>query len=320
MGITGIHFLLGGLNATPGFSLAMAAASLLFKLFGKDPDAPDDMKDIDFETWFRTVYLPEHFGVVDIPGLGEVKGLDKFLEYGLGGASFSSRISINNMLSFGDKPNETLMQMALDAFGAVPNTFKSYYDGGHALINGDYEKGFEKLMPGSIASLSAANRIINEGLRTSNGDQIEGYEAGKIPTSTIVGQALGFRPGEVINQQNKDFKLLNAQRVVQLERTQLSKELTDHFVKSFDLEKGSKYTERHDKMFEETLEKMSQFNNKYPEFAFDRPENIDEINNILNSALNDKYNREMNAGVKLTDQNVRLVGPSADYIKEQQKK
>jgi hypothetical protein len=256
--------------------------------------------------------LPEHLGPV---------GLDKFVEYGIFGAGFSSRISINNMISFGDKPNETIMQSALDAFGAIPNMFKNYYDGAHALANGDYEKGFEKLLPGSLSSLIAANDIVNVGLRTSNGDQIEGYEKGNVPTSTIVGQALGFRPSEVINQQTKSFKISNQDRVLQIERAQLAKEASDHLIKSFDLEKGSDYTERHDKLFEEALDKMSAFGDRHPELAFDDPEkNSDEVNDMLNKALDDKYGRESNAGVKVTEKNIGRVGESVDYIREQQKK
>jgi hypothetical protein len=311
MGITGIHFLLGGLNATPGFSLAMSAAGLMFKAFGKDPDAPDDMRDIDFETWFRTVYLPKYLGPV---------GLDRFVEYGLLGASGSSRISVNNMLSFGDKPNETIFQSALEAFGAIPNMVKNYYDGAHALANGDYEKGFEKIAPGSISSLIAANDILNTGLRTSNGDQIEGFEKGNVPASTIAAQAVGFRPGEVINQQDKDFKMMKDERVVELERAQLSAKLKDAFIKSMDTDKGPAYTERFDKQFEEILDKMGEFGERHPEIAFDNPKDPEEINGMLEQALQDKLNKEANAGVKLTEKNIRIFGDAVDYMKEQQTK
>ena len=310
-GIMGIHFLLGGLNATPGFSLAMMAAAVAFKAFGKDPDAPDDMRDVDFETWFRTVYLPEHLGHT---------GLDKLIEYGPLGAGFSNRISINNMLSFGDKPNESLLQTALDGFNAVPGAIKNYYDGGHLLINGDYEKGFEKLLPGSLSSILTAGRIVEEGLRTSNGDQIEGFEKGNVPASTIAAQAVGFRPGEVINQQNKDFKMMNAERVVELERAQLSAKLKDAFIKSMDTDKGPAYTERFDKQFEEILDKMGEFGERHPEIAFDNSKDPEEINDMLEQALQDKLNRETNAGVKLTEKNIRVFGDSVDYMKEQQSK
>ena len=310
-GIMGIHFLLGGLNATPGFSLAMMAAAVAFKVFGKDPDAPDDMRDVDFETWFRTVYLPEHLGHT---------GLAKLIEYGPFGAGFSSHISINNMLSFGDKPNESLLQTALDGFNAVPGAIKNYYDGGHALINGEYEKGFEKLLPGSLSSILAAGRIVEEGLRTSNGDQIEGFEKGKVPASIIAAQAVGFRPGEVINQQNKDFKMMNDERVVELERAQLSAKLKDAFIKSMDTDKGPAYTERFDKQFEEILDKMGEFGERHPEIAFDNSKDPKEINGMLEQALQDKLNREANAGVKLTDKNIRIFGDAVDYMKEQQTK
>jgi hypothetical protein len=310
-GIMGVHFLLGGLNATPGFSLAMMAAAAAFKVFGKDPDAPDDMRDVDFETWFRTVYLPEHLGHT---------GLDKLIEYGPLGAGFSNRISINNMLSFGDKPNESLLQTALDGFNAVPGAIKNYYDGGHALINGEYEKGFEKLLPGSLSSILTAGRIVEEGLRTSNGDQIEGFEKGNVPASTIAAQAVGFRPGEVINQQNKDFKMMNTERVVELERAQLSAKLKDAFIKSMDTDKGPAYTERFDKQFEEILDKMGEFGERHPEIAFDNPKDPKEINGMLEQALQDKLNREANAGVKLTDKNIRIFGDAVDYMKEQQTK
>ena len=310
-GIMGVHFLLGGLNATPGFSLAMMFAGYAFKLLAKDPDAPDDMRDTDFETWFRTVYLPEHLGHT---------GLDKLLEYGLFGAGFSSRISINNMVSFGDKPNESLLQTALDGFNAVPGAIKNYYDGGHLLINGDYEKGFEKLLPGSLSSILAATRITKEGLTTSNGDQIEGFEKGNVPASTIAAQAMGFRPGEVINQQTKDFKMMNVERTIQLERSQLSARLKDVFIKSLDEKKGSAYTERFDKQFEDLLDKMAEFGDRHPELAFDNPKNPKEIDDMLEQALQDKLNREANAGVKLTEKNIRVFGDSVDYMKEQQSK
>ena len=41
---------------------------------------------------------------------------------------------------------------------------------------------------------------------------------------------------------------------------------------------------------------------------------------MLETALKDKYERESNAGVKLTEQNIRRAGESVDYMKEQQKK
>jgi len=224
------------------------------------------------------------------------------------------------MVSFGDKPNESLLQTALDGFNAVPGAIKNYYDGGHALINGEYEKGFEKLLPGSLSSILTAGRIVEEGLRTSNGDQIEGFEKGNVPASIIAAQAVGFRPGEVINQQNKDFEMMNAERVVELERAQLSAKLKDAFIKSMDTDKGPAYTERFDKQFEEILDKMGEFGERHPEIAFDNPKDPEEINGMLEQALQDKLNREANAGVKLTEKNIRVFGDSVDYMKEQQSK
>ena len=310
-GIMGAHFLVGGLNATPGFSLAMMVAGAAFKAFGKDPDAPDDMRDIDFETWYRTVYLPEHLGHT---------GLDKLLEYGPFGAAFSNRVSINNMISFGDKPNESVLQAGLEAFNAVPGAIVNYAKGANSLMHGDYEKGFEQLLPGSLSSILAANRIANEGLRTSNGDQIEGYEKGNVPVSTIAAQAVGFKPSEVLNQQAKDFKLQTAQQTISLERANLSAQLKDAYIKSMDFDKGPAYMERFDKQFDEILGKMNEFGERHPELAFDTPKDPKEINNMLNQAMQDKLNREMNAGVKLNEKNVRLLGESVDYMKEQQSK
>jgi hypothetical protein len=51
-GTLGMTALLGGATALPLFSYAMTIAGGLWNWFGKDPDAPDDMKEMDYKLWW----------------------------------------------------------------------------------------------------------------------------------------------------------------------------------------------------------------------------------------------------------------------------
>jgi hypothetical protein len=305
-GVLGTHLLFGGYVALPMFSLVMGVLGLLWKKWQKDPDAPDDMKSIDYETWWRTEYIPNM--------LGNTK-LSKFVEYGavnyMTGVDFSSRISLNDMWFRDPQPGKTLKDTFLNwgqvLGGAAASTGLGMAQGLQMMSQGEYERGLEKAIPlGSLSKLLIASRYATEGVQTPQGEQL--VLKGKVPTSELIGQAIGFAPANLAEAQTRAFKASAAEKVVAAERSQLVSTLKDSFRKSIDPYRPLNQNERFDKIFNDTLDKIDNFNMRNPS----SPIRDEDISSLLNADLKKIAETEMGSGVRETNKNYELVGPSAE--------
>jgi hypothetical protein len=309
-GIMGTHLLLGGYTALPMFSLVMGMLGLLWKKWQKDPDAPDDMKSVDYGTWFRTEYLPNEIGDTN---------LSRIAEYGLlnhlTGWNISSRITMDDMWFRDPQPGKTLKDTFLNwgqvIGGPAVSNMLATAQGLQLMSQGEYERGLEKVMPiGSISKLMTALRYANEGVQTPQGVQL--VEKGDMPTSELVGQAIGFAPARVAEAQDIAFKASAAEKVVASERAQIMGTLKDSFRKSMDINRTVEQNERFSKIFDDTLDKMIDFNMRNPAMEIRDA----EITQMLNANLKDIAERELGGGIKETKKNTELVGPSVDAALE----
>ena len=305
-GVLGTHLLMGGYVALPAFSMVMGALGLLWSKWQKDPDAPEDMKSVDYETWWRTEYLPKVIGNTN---------MSKFLEYGavnyLTGVDFSSRISLNDMWFRDPQPGKTLKDTFLNwgqvIAGPAASTALSMAQGLQLMSQGEYERGLEKAIPlGSLAKLLIAKRYATEGIQTPQGEQLA--FKGKVPTSEIVGQAIGFAPASLAEAQTRAFKATAAEKVIASEHSQIVRTLVDSYRKSIDPNRPINQNERFDKIFNETMLKMVEFNIR-------NPNNIireEEVGALIEQAMKKIAESEAGGGVRRTEKNAELVTPSSE--------
>jgi len=304
-GIMGTHLLAGGLTALPLFGVVMTMIGAAWDKWGRDPDAPAEMKDVDYLTWWKSVYMDKVFGSTHIADLLKTGVLNK-----LTGWDIASRLSLNDMwfreLPHSKNLTETAMNLGWVLAGAGASTALDIAKGVQLGINGEYQLGLEKILPASISKLMIAHRLATEGVEDTRGVKL--LEKGELPASAIAGQALGFRPANVAEAQQLGFKASAAEKVIVEEKNKIAKDIKDNFRKSIDLDKPADYQQRFEAKFEETLGKLQEFNGKHPEKAFES----DAVFNLILSDAELKANLGVNAGVKITPENARLLGDTVD--------
>ena len=311
-GIMGTHLLLGGVRSLPMFSVVMSMLGAAWAHWGKDPDAPDEMKDVDYETWWLTEYIPSMLGDTKLGDLTQLA--ENGVLNALTGWDIASRISLNDIWFREPTPGKTIKESMMNwgwvAGGAAAQTALDIATGVSLLKNGDYEKGFEKLVPGSISKLMMANRFANEGIEDSRGATL--VEPGKLSKSELAGQAVGFRPAELAAAQTTAFKATATQTAIVNEKRNLSNQLVDSFRKANNFKESDEYRERFDKKFEKTLEKIGDYSGRNPEQEFTDA----EIENLLENALDKKARTESGSGIALDDKNARLLGPASEFTEK----
>ena len=315
-GIMGTHLLFGGLVALPLFSTVMDILGAAWRRWGKDKDAPDDMKSIDFKTWFRTIHLPELFGDTKLGDLSEL--VERGLLNKLTGLDVSSRISLDDLWFRDPAPGKDLkasvQNWGMTLGGAGVNYALSFAKGLQSIGNGDYEQGIEAIAPGSISGLLAAHRESQEGIKNSQGHTL--VEKEKVGLGVIAGQAVGFKSDIAQSKQNAIFKADAADRQIYQERQGLTDKLKEYKQKSLDEDKGKTYQDRFEDKYQQVLDKIQDFNTRNPEKEI----TTDEMVNTLVDARKKFGAAESNQGIPLTLKNARLLGPIRDTLESREPK
>ena len=305
-GVLGTHLLFGGVVALPMFSLVMDMLGAAWKQWGQDPDAPDDMKSLDYETWFRTEFLPSVFGNTGLANLAEYGALNR-----LTGLDFSSRLSLNDMWFRDPTPGHTVKEsianLGLLLGGPAANLGLSFMQGLEAFSNGDYEQGMEKILPGSISNLIASHRIGKEGYQDYQGAQL--VQPGKVPTSELIGKGMGYSPAAIASAQTKAFKAQAVDKQVLSERAFIEKQLKDNYRKMTDPALSPEKQERFFDRFQDAVEKVMAFSEKHPEYEF----KDDEVEQALGLSAEKRATAELFGGVNITEKNARINLPTAEH-------
>jgi hypothetical protein len=304
-GIMGTHLLAGGLTSLPLFGVVMAMLGAAWAKWGKDPDALAEMKDVDYPTWWKSVYMDKVFGSTHIADVLKTGLINKMT-----GSDVASRLSLNDMF-FRELPQsknltETATNIASAIAGPVWSTGLDVVKGVQLGIDGKIMLALEKFTPASVSKLLIAHRYATEGVEDSRGVQL--VEKGNLSNTNIAMQALGFRPAKAAEAQELGFKASAAEKVIDEEKDKIAKNIKDNFRESIDLDKPVGHQQRFEAKFEETLDKMREFNGKYPEKAFAD----DAVFGLILSDAELKANLEANAGVKITPKNARLLGDTVD--------
>jgi hypothetical protein len=304
-GVLGTHLLLGGLQALPLFTVVMSIIGALWAKWGRDPDAPDEMKNLDYITWWKTEFMPQQFG----DEWSEI--LKKGLANKFTGLDVAGRISLDNMWfrepsSPGETNKDTFLNWALALGGPAPNLVISAMNGMQDMANGEYMRGLEKLTPGSISNYLTAYRYATEGIQTPQGVQLA--EPGKVPTSEIIGQAIGYRPAATSRAQDAVSKGIAVERAINMEKKTLEKEYKDNFRKSIDPTLPVSAQERFGDKWMEALDKVIDFNLRNPTKQID----LDGLNEANAENINKILRKEAFGGIDINEKNVELLGPLSD--------
>jgi len=330
-GILGTHALFGGLVALPAFSMVMGALKAAWERWQKDPDAPTEMRDLDYETWWRTEWLPSYFGNTGLPELAEkmgIKGdkeettaqkLARLAEHGVlnysTGWDFSSRLSLNDMWFRDPQPGknvrDTLGNWAEVLAGPAWSTAQGIGQGMELWSQGEYEKGLEKFMPASISKLMLAHRYNQEGVRIPNGPADKQLvEKGKIPTSALVGQAIGYAPEALSSAQTKGFKAAAAEKVVDMQKDHIIQEYKKAFLVSQDDNLSPEKQARFAARLEKAEDDRQAFNEHNPRKKISSTADLRE--EAKAKRKESRLAAEDTGGINITRENADLLDPLAE--------
>jgi hypothetical protein len=306
-GVLGMHTLLYGIASGAGIPMASAIGSL-WNQWQKDPDAPKTMKDMNFNTWWKTEWLPEELGT------GKWADIGKELFKGgvmntVTGWDFADRFGLKDLLMREPDPGKTesedVVNYAQAFLGAglspIQEALRSY----KLYKQGEYQKAFEAfpLTPKSAAVASVANRMATEGIE--NARNVPLLKKGEATKGEIAGQALGFRPARLAEAQETAHATSVVNKEISARRQEIGGNMVDFMVKSVDQNRSPEQRARFRAMFNEELQKAVKFDKQFPSFA------KDSFDAQLDKAIENLYTAKAFGGVRITEENAPLFMKAA---------
>jgi len=310
-GILGTHGILTGAVGLPMWGLMQA----LWGQWQKDEDAPQTMKDLDHDTWWRTEFLRAELGDGQFTKLAKEIAKGGVLNYATGMA-ISERLGLNDMVfrtpSPGKNLKESVANYAEAFFGAQLTPIKATQDSWDYYSQGEYQKAFESLpfMPKSISALSATERVSREGIETKQGIPI--LDKGEETTKELVGQAIGFQSARVAEARRIAYATDLVERGIGTEKQAIVGKAATFFLKAINPNRDPEDRQRFLNMYLETVQKIPKFNVKYPEYGIDGK----EIDAKIDAELEKIAASKMFGGVKINDNNIRLFIQAATASRE----
>ena len=293
---------LAGLAGLPFPFLGVLAAA--FRDLQDDEDWPEDLKGIDSETWFRTVFLPEKLGEVMIGNVPVSEILETGPLNALTGLAIAERIGLNDLTGRDVKESKTMNEATklymIEKAGPAVGVGLSIADAFDAYAVGDYQKMMEKATPAVIRNLLLANKMANDGLKDMKGQVV--LDPNLISTGQILAQAIGFRPALLARMSETNFKLTGEEQKIVYERDRLMTAAKIAIRKD---------TPEGDAAFEKLLDtKIADFNDKHPAFAIEDK----QLDEALEKDL--KTRAESFMGYPLTEKNAELVLPALEQMEK----
>jgi hypothetical protein len=280
-----------GQPATPLYTVIMSTLGVVFE-FLKDDEWPEDMKAMNFELWYRTIWIPEHLG----------EGLGGFVNHGLLGYTgwdLTYRASLDVFKQLGDWAESPLPP----GLSVAVNIYK----GVQQWQRGEVEEGMKKILPAIARGPYLSYLMATQGELDSKGVELASPEA--IKWYMHAGQVLGFRP-RVIGQLRRDnFELMNIEKDVIAEKFDLLDRL--------DIANRRENWDAYGDIYDEIID----FNGKYAKYKI-LPEDM------ADSAKERNRKREISyRGIELTKKNDPMLGEAVvntrrelDRLEEEGKK
>ena len=298
-GILGTHSILTGVVGLPMYGIIQA----LWGQWQKDEDAPQTMKDLDHDTWWRTEFLRAELGDGQFTKFAKEIAKSGIANYATGMA-ISERLGLNDMVFRTPDPGKNLKESVANyaeaIFGAQLTPIKAMQDAMEYYSQGEYQKAFESVLPKSIAALSATERISREGIETKQGMPL--LDKGTVTTKELIGQALGFQSARVAEAQRIAHATDVIERGISSEKQAVVGRAATMFLKAINPNRDPEDRQRFLNKYLETVQSIPKFNVKYPEHGIDGK----EIDAKIDAELEKIATSKMFGGVKINDNNIRL--------------
>ena len=260
MGMTGLVG--AGIYQAFGVSTAVGLYGMLQGLWnmingdGDDEDKEDGLlKDLNFQRWFNTVYLPENYGDVEFAGVKLSDVLAKGLLTAASGYDFASGLSQGN-LWFKDAPGASGSDNAymnfVESIGFPILSVPANITTGIKDINeGDTLKGWEKLNPSALTRNPAvAYRYSQEGVLTGMLDTVK--YADEFTAMQLFMQGLGYKSAGLAETMDMNFVIKREMARVENAKQELLKQY-------YKAEKRG-----NDDLLDKLDKRIERFNSMYP--------------------------------------------------------
>jgi len=306
-GTMGTSFILAGAVGLPMFSVVMGLLGWAWEEM-KDDDWPEDMKSMNFQLWFRTIWLEEQLGGVKIGGKKLSEVVERGVANALTGLDISGRTGLNNLWIRESKETkgikDEIINLAIEKAGPGINMLLSLAEGIEAFYHGDINKGVQKTFPAGFRNFMTAYDLFTEGAKDNKGVKILSKDA--FSTGELIGQAVGFRSDLLANTQYVNFKVIGLKQRIVNERDTLTDEIEKQF------------RNKNFKEFNKLINKdVVKFNKRFPTFEITDENILDSIEQRAESRA------ESWRGVTLTDKDAGLftkaLKPSRQAAKEAEK-
>jgi hypothetical protein len=258
-GILGITYLLGGNEASPFYSIGLGA---LIKMLANE----DDDEFFDWENWLKN-YMEEELGGAAGDMLAEMGmdpktaneagrfvggSLQRGLVSELTGGDLAGRVSLDPKSlwyregRYSSDVRESIVEDVIANAGPVVGLGFNWIDSYRLFQEGQYQRAFEKAAPALVSKPVAAERIADEGARTASGIKLaDNFSAWELSMLSI-----GLQPTRLAQAQKSAIEAKQYAEKVKARRATLLNRL---------------WMERNNvEGFNETLERIIEFNNKYP--------------------------------------------------------
>jgi hypothetical protein len=293
-GTMGHTWVLGGAVGLWGFSTVMGFLGAMWNSL-KDDEWPEEVKNMSYELWWRTVWLKEQLGGTKIAGYDLADVVERGPVNAITGVDISSRTSLNNMWMRDSKETatarESALALAVEKAGPTANMILSQLDAYDAFMQGDYKKGVLKAAPAGFRNWINAANYYKEGAKDNKGAEILSRDA--FTTGELIFQAVGFRSDLLANTQYVTFKVIGLEQKILNERTKIMNQI-DRAYRQEDFEAYTGY-----------YKDMQKFNTKYPTYEI-------TTDNLVDSLERKQEQRAKSfRGVTLTEKN---VGPFAETL------
>ena len=292
-GIMGVTWMLAGVAGLPLFSTIMGIVGAALRGLD-DKDKPEDLKSMNFELWFRTVFMPDLVGKTKVFG----KDLADIIERGpanaFTGLDIAGRTSLNDLWFRDTKetrtPREGAVNTAIEHAGPAANLILSYLDAYQAIADGDNQKAAEKALPSILRGPTMAMKYMREGAKDFKGAQILSKDA--FSTGDLFFQAIGLRTDALANHQKVLFDMAKIENGIRFNRDNIVNNISDAYIK------------QDERRFRDKLGEMQKFNAKYPTFSID--------GDAISRAIETRMGRAASSmrGFVPTEKNIQLVGPA----------
>jgi hypothetical protein len=284
-GTLGMTAIFAGITGLPLWSLVSSIMNIMHTTFGDDDD------DWDFDNWFKN-WCNTTFGGFygDAISRGVVSQVL--------GANVADRLSLND-LWFRDarkSPDEVtaFQNTVFNLMGPTAGLAMNAMDAIKQYRDGHIQRAIETASPAFIKNFLKGARFMDEGRATT----LRGNElVGDITTKEALTQMVGFAPERLAQRQKANIQMMTANAEILDRRQSL---LDAHFMA----------WDNHDSdMRSRVLEKVREFNRKYPEKAI-------TIENLQNSAKTRMKQRRLAnnlGGANIDPKLVRRLRSMGDY-------